>query len=92
MLIVDGHGTHISIESIEFCSAVKIMGYCVPLHSLHLLQQVDVGLLPPLQEAYRKQTDRFVRFGNVGINKGNFLHTLVAPCKATYLPKNITSA
>ena len=33
--------------------------------------------------------DHLIRFGNVTINKGNFLPMLVAACKATYTPKNI---
>ena len=54
MLIVDGHGSHISIEFIEFCLTVNIIAYCLPPHSTHLLQPLDVGLFSPLQKAYGK--------------------------------------
>ena len=89
MLIVDGYSSHISIEFIEFCLTVNIIAYCLPPHSTHLLQPFDVSLFSPLQKAYGKQMNYLVQFGNVIINKGNFLPILVAARKATYTPKNI---
>ena len=92
MLIVDGYSSHISIEFIEFCLTVNIIAYYLPPHSTHLLQPLDVGLFSPLQKAYGKQVDHLIQFGNVMINKGNFLPMLVAARKATYTPKNILGA
>lgn len=89
---MDGHGSHITIEFIEFCLSVNIVAYCLPAHSTHLLQPLDVGLFSPLQKAYGKQVDRLVRFGNVAIHKGNFLPMLVEARTATYTQKNILSA
>ena len=92
MLIVDGHVPHIRIEFIEFCFTVYIIDYFLPPHFTHLLQPLDVGLFFALQKAYGKQVDHLVQFGNVTINKGNFLPMVVAACKTTSTPKNILGA
>ena len=88
----DGHGSHITIEFVEFCLSVNIVAYCLPAHSTHLLQPLDVGLFSPLQKAYGVQVDRLVRFGNVVVTKGNFLPMIIIARTATYTKKNILSA
>jgi len=30
LLIVDGHGSHITVEFVEFCLSVNIVAYCLP--------------------------------------------------------------
>jgi len=92
LLIVDGHGSHITVEFVEFCLSVNIVAYCLPAHSTHLLQPLDVGLFSPLQKAYGIQVDRLVRFGNVAVTKGNFLPMLIIARTATYTKKNILGA
>jgi len=88
LLIVDGHESHITIESIEFCLSVNIVAYCLPAHSTHLLQPLGVRLFSPLQRPYGLQVDCVVRFGNVAVTKGNLL---IAARNATYT-ENILSA
>jgi len=92
LLIVHGHGSHVTIVFVEFCLTVNIIVYCLPAHSTHLLQPLDVGLSSPLQKVYGIQVDRLVRFGNVAVTKGNFLLMLVSARTATYIKKNILSA
>lgn len=52
LLIIDGHRSHITVEFVEFCLSVNIITYCLPAHSTHLLQPLDVRLFSPLQKAY----------------------------------------
>ena len=52
VLIVDGHDSHVTIEFIRFCVESSIRLYCLPPHTTHLLQPLDVGLFGPLQHAY----------------------------------------
>jgi len=52
LLIVDGHGSHITVEFVEFCLSVNIVAYCLPTHSTHLLQPLEVGRFSALQKAY----------------------------------------
>jgi len=39
LLIVDGHGSHITVEFVGFCLSINIVAYCLPAHSTHLLNQ-----------------------------------------------------
>lgn len=44
VLIQDGHASHISIEVIEFARANGIYILCLPAHTTHILQPLDVGV------------------------------------------------
>lgn len=48
MLILDGHASHISTAAIEFCIRQKIILLCLPAHTTHILQPLDVGVFGPL--------------------------------------------
>jgi len=91
-LIIDGCEIHIHIEFVEYCISHRIIAYCLPSHTTHLLQPLDVGLFSPLQKAYGQEVDRLTRFGNVAINKGNFLPLLVKARAQTYTKSNILGA
>jgi len=54
LLIFDGHDSHITWEFIEFAEAHRIKCLCLPPHSTHLLQPLDVGIFSPYSTAYSK--------------------------------------
>ena len=92
LLILDGHGSHVNIEFIEYCLSTQIILYCLSSHSTHLLQPLDVGLFSPLQKYYGQEVDKLTRFGNITIRKGNFLPMLVVAREAAFTKSNIMSA
>ena len=47
LLILDGHGSHLTPQSDEICSQNDIIPICMPPHSSHLLQPPDVGCFAP---------------------------------------------
>ena len=47
ILILDGHYSHV-IEFMDYCETNQIALYCLPPHSTHILQPLDVGLFLPL--------------------------------------------
>jgi hypothetical protein len=52
ILIVDGHGSHLTRDFLKYCLAHKIL-LCILLpHSTHSLQPLDVVLFGPLSRAY----------------------------------------
>lgn len=91
LLIIDGHDSHITLEFVKYCDEANIKPYCLPPHSTHLLQPLDVGLFFPLQKAYGKAVDRTTRFSFFTIWKGNFLPLLVEARQATYTKENIAA-
>ena len=44
LLILDGHSSHISIEVIEFAKSNDKHMLCIPAHTTHILQPLDVGV------------------------------------------------
>ncbi|KEQ90523.1 hypothetical protein AUEXF2481DRAFT_55663, partial [Aureobasidium subglaciale EXF-2481] len=55
LLILDGHGSHTTIEFLWFCKQHKIFLLFLPAHSSHVLQPLDLGVFSPLKSRYRQQ-------------------------------------
>ncbi len=52
MLVLDGHESRIHAEFDEYCKANNIVPLCLPAHSSHLTQPLDVGVFGPWKNAY----------------------------------------
>jgi len=44
LLIFDGHGSHSMFDFVSLCFTNNVLLLCLPSHSTHLLQPLDVGL------------------------------------------------
>ena len=55
LLFVDGHSTHMSLESSQYCHDNGIILYCLLENATHVLQPCDVGFFGPLKSAWKKQ-------------------------------------
>ena len=44
MLVIDGHGSHLTREFIDYCYDHDISPFLLPPHSTHLLQPLDIGV------------------------------------------------
>ena len=77
ILCVDGHASHISTQAIEFCVQKRIILLCLPAHTTHILQPLDVGVFGPLSTAYKNSLHEMTRFGaGYAIDKIDFLQLL----------------
>lgn len=90
LLILDGHASHVSPQFVEYCNANNIVPLCLPPHSTHELQPLDVGVFGPLAQQYRQLVTQSALFGAVRINNHQFL-TIYSQARKT-IPKNIASA
>ena len=54
LLIEDGHGSHISIELIELARANEVYLLCLPVHTTHILQPLDVGVFKSFKTFFSK--------------------------------------
>ena len=68
----------------EYCETNQILPFCLPFHSMHLLQPLDVGVFGPLQHYYSSAVDNAIRWGVHGIHKGNFLPLYLEVRRPTY--------
>lgn len=57
LLIMDGHGSHITAKFISFCMDNAIDLLILPPHCSHVLQPLDVGVFSPLKRALAVETD-----------------------------------
>lgn len=55
LLLLDGHGSHVTADFIDFCDANRILLAILPPHSTHSLQPLDVVLFAPLSRHYTIQ-------------------------------------
>ena len=49
ILFVDGHASHINLDTSEFCNVHGILLYCLPPHTTHILQPCDVSVFRGLK-------------------------------------------
>ena len=73
LLILDGHGSHSTLEFDLFCSEHSIITLCMPPHSSHLLQPLDVSCFAVLKRSYGRQIEEYIRMGVSHIDKPDFL-------------------
>ena len=52
MLLLDGHGSHLTAEFDRICSENNVIPMCVPPHSSYPLQPLDVGCFVILKRQY----------------------------------------
>jgi len=89
LLVIDGHESHDSLEFQQYCKGNKIITVCMPAHSSHLLQPLDVGCFAPLKKAYGRQAEKLIRNRINHITKTEFLPCFIAAFKASFTPSNI---
>ena len=73
LLILDGHGSHLTPQFDEMCRQNDIIPICMPPHSSHLLQPLDVGCFSSLKRAYGHLIEDKMRLGFNHIDKLDFL-------------------
>jgi dihydrofolate reductase len=52
LLVIDGHESYDSLEFQQYCKENNIITLCMPPHSSHLLQPLNVACFSPLKKAY----------------------------------------
>src|SRR5450432_2052587 len=92
LLILDGHGSHGTPEFDLFAKEHSIITLCMPPHSSHLLQPLDVGCFAILKRLYRQQVQELMRTSVNHIDKPDFLEAYHHARKATMSLANITSS
>jgi DDE superfamily endonuclease len=60
LLVLDGHGSHETSEIIRLAELHNIVILCLPPHTTHKLQPLDVGVFGPFQRAWLDQCDCIV--------------------------------
>jgi hypothetical protein len=90
-LILDGHGSHVTPEFQDFCIAKRIILLCLPPHTSHMLQPLDVAVFSPLKHYFRRATERRLWLECSQFPKTEFLQTYSEVRPQAITKKNIQS-
>jgi hypothetical protein len=61
LLILNGHNSYAALEFDQFCKDNKIITLCIPPHTSHLLQPLDVECYSPPKVVYRHEVAELAR-------------------------------
>jgi hypothetical protein len=90
LLIVDGHGSHLTQDFIDYCDQNRIILAVLPPHSTQTLQPLDVVCFKPLSSAYASELDDYLQKsqGLSPLTKGDFV-SLFWPAWVTTFTKQL---
>ena len=60
ILIIDGHGSHMSLNLIDSAIENNVILYCLPPHTTHL-QPLDISVFKPLKKHFSTITDFIIK-------------------------------
>ncbi|RUS76597.1 hypothetical protein EGW08_015639 [Elysia chlorotica] len=58
LLLLDGHVSHQSLQTSTLCAENQIVLYCLPPHSSHILQPLDVGVFKTMKAEWKLAVKR----------------------------------
>lgn len=89
LLIIDGHKSHSSLCFQDCYKEKKIITLCMPTHSSHLLQPLDVACFLPLKRMYGNKILALARNRIHHINKETFLPGFKAAFSQVFTAENV---
>jgi hypothetical protein len=92
LLIIDGHESHKSLAFQDLCEENKIVTLCMPPHTSHILQPLDVGCFAPLKRAYKTEINVLANSDITHIDKKAFLDTFNQVFDKAFSKDNIQSS
>ena len=90
LLLVDGHKSHITLDVIDECRKNDVILFCLPPHTTHALQPLDVSVFKSLKDHYGKavQSLSFTK-KNFVVTKREFSKVLKGPFEKAFSIPNI---
>jgi hypothetical protein len=92
LLVLDGHESHITWEFIAYALSCKIICLCLPPHSFHNTQPLDVGVFSPYEGAYSQALANIQQQGITGVDKILFLEIFQTARAIAFTERNIRRA
>jgi len=89
MIVLDGHESHLSAIFEQYCQENNIITICLPAHSSHLTQPLDVGCYSVLKRMYGREIEVFVKAAITHITKLEFFIAFKAAHDKAITPGNI---
>lgn len=80
LLILDGHGSHETLEFLEYAFEHRSIPFLLIPHTTHLVQPLNVSLFGPLQHYYSQHLQESLRVGD-SVGKGDFIRCAHSICE-----------
>jgi hypothetical protein len=92
LLLLDGHESHVTVDFIDFCHSHNIWPMCLPPHTTHLIQPLDLVIFRSVKHWQARAVEAWTRLFNTSFSKIDFLDTYPGVREAAFSSKNISSA
>lgn len=92
LLIYDGHGSHTTDKMRKLAEEHNIELFCLPPHTTHWTQPLDVGMFGPLQCRWQEHCDEVLETTDEEIWKVDFVKEYMAAREKAFLPETIEKA
>ncbi|KAF7565071.1 hypothetical protein PtrM4_045050 [Pyrenophora tritici-repentis] len=88
LLLLDGHGSYVTMDFINYCNDHKILLAVYPPHATYTLQPLDVVMFKPLANAYSTELAEYLQDsqGLLNISKGDFFPLFWRAWSKTFKP------
>jgi hypothetical protein len=73
MLLMDAHGSHVTIDFVQYCYDNRILPFLLPPHSTHLLRPLDFGISQPFKHHHQVLLEESIRWGGAEFDRTEFL-------------------
>lgn len=91
LLLLDGHGSHLTSRFIAYCLNNAIDLVVLPPHTSHILQPLDVAVFSPLKRALADETDALSRLDSSRIPRIEWTSTYIRARERAITQRNILS-
>jgi polyhydroxyalkanoate synthesis regulator phasin len=92
VLCFDGHTSHVNGRFLQYCVDHRIIPICLPPHTTHKLQPLDVGIFSPYKNYYSEELKRRFDRHERSVTKQNFHKVLLSARPRAFREENIKSA
>src|SRR5882762_4368620 len=92
LLIYDGHSSHTTEEMQKLAEENNIELFCLPLHTMHCTQPLDVSVFGPLQHRWMERCDEVLDKMGEEIRKVDFIREYMVAREQAFLPRTIQKA
>lgn len=92
LLIFNGHGFHITDKIIELVIKNNVELFCLPPHTTHKLQPLDVGVFGPLQKAWVQQCNDYLGRTGEGMQKHHVVQEYMQAQEKSFMENTILQA
>ena len=89
LLIYDGHGSHDTLKIIDLAISHGIILFCLPLHTTHMLQPLDVGVFRPFSSTWADRFNEITDDTGEEMPREDFVKEYMAVWSATFKPSTI---